>query len=85
MQITKYFTPLILIILLAIPRLRQVLPAFIHSKPEKRPLNFPEGQGGWPLYFAPLAFWYNRAFGIFFVLGLVADVLIRIFLPEFWR
>ncbi len=83
--IIKYFTPLILIVLMAIPRLRQVLPAFRNPKPETRPLNFPEGQGGWPLYFAPLAFLYNRSFGKFFVLGLIADVLFRIFLPEFWR
>jgi 1,4-dihydroxy-2-naphthoate octaprenyltransferase len=83
--ITKYFTPLILIVLVAIPALRQVLPAFTKPKPETRPLDFPEGQGGWPLYFAPLAFLYNRSFGTFFVLGLIADVLVRIFLPEFWR
>jgi 1,4-dihydroxy-2-naphthoate polyprenyltransferase len=81
----KYFTPLIFITLVAVPHLRQVLPAFTHSKPETRPLNFPEGQGGWPLYFAPLAFLYNRSFGTYFVLGLVADVLIRIFLPAFWH
>ena len=83
--VTKYFTPLILIILLALPRLGQVLPAFLKPRPAERPTNFPEGQGGWPLYFAPLSFWYNRTFGTYFVLGLVADVLIRFFLPAFWR
>lgn len=82
---TKYFTPLILIILLATPRLRQVLPTFLKPKPTERPENFSEGQGGWPLYFAPLSFWYNRTFGTYFVLGLLADVLIRFFLPAFWR
>ena len=82
---TKYFTPLILIVLIAIPRLRQVLPAFLKPKPATRPQDFPEGQGGWPLYFAPLAFGYNRSFGTLFVLGLIADVLIRLLLPAFWR
>ena len=82
---TKYFTPLILIVLLAIPRLRQVLPAFLKPKPATRPQDFPEGQGGWPLYFAPLAFGYNRSFGTLFVLGLIADVLIRLLLPTLWR
>jgi 1,4-dihydroxy-2-naphthoate octaprenyltransferase len=82
---TKYFTPLILIVLIAIPRLRQVLPAFLKPKPATRPQDFPEGQGGWPLYFAPLAFGYNRSFGTLFVLGLIADVLIRLLLPTFWR
>jgi 1,4-dihydroxy-2-naphthoate octaprenyltransferase len=82
---TKYFTPLILIGLIAIPRLLQVLPAFLKPKPAARPQDFPDGQGGWPLYFAPLAFGYNRSFGTLFVLGLIADVLIRLLLPTFWR
>jgi 1,4-dihydroxy-2-naphthoate octaprenyltransferase len=80
-----YFTPFLSIVLLAIPQFRQVLPLFNAPKPEIRPLNFPEGQGGWPLYFAPLAFMYNRAFGICLMAGLAGDVLIRIFLPELWR
>jgi len=80
-----YFTPVIALVLLALPRLRQILPTFLKAKPETRPSNFPDGQGGWPLYFAPLAFWYNRSFGTFFVLGLMADVLLRIFLPTFWH
>ena len=82
---TKYFTPLVLVTLFALPRLRQVLPAFLKPKPEERPANFPEGQGGWPLYFAPLAFWYNRSFGALLALSLVADVLIRIYMPGFWH
>ena len=82
---TKYFTPLILIVLLALPCLRTVLPALLKPKPTTRPQNFPEGQGGWPLYFAPMAFGYNRSFGTLFVLGLVADVLFRILLPTVWH
>lgn len=75
---TQYFTPLPLIVLMALPRLRQVLPAFMKQKPETRPQNFPEGQGGWPLYFAPLAFGYNRSFGMLFIIGIAADVIVRI-------
>jgi len=82
---TRYFSPLMLVVLLAIPRSRRILPAFLKPKPEVRPADFPEGQGGWPLYFAPLAFWNNRSFGTFFLLGLVADVLIRFYLPAFWH
>jgi 1,4-dihydroxy-2-naphthoate octaprenyltransferase len=81
----QYFTPLMLIVLFAVPRLRQILPAFLQPRPMERPTGFPEGQGGWPLYFAPLAFTYNSSFGTLFVLSLIADVLIRIFLPGFWR
>jgi 1,4-dihydroxy-2-naphthoate octaprenyltransferase len=82
---TKFFTPLMAIVLLAIPTFRQVYPAFLKPKPEKRPESFPDGQGGWPLYFAPMAFWNNRSFGSLFMLGLLADVLLRIFVPAFWR
>jgi 1,4-dihydroxy-2-naphthoate polyprenyltransferase len=81
----KYFTPLILTVLIALPYLRTVVSAFLGPKPANRPQDFPEGQGGWPLYFASMAFWYNRSFGTFFILGLIMDVLVRIFLPEFWR
>ena len=82
---TRYFTPLILITFIAIPRLLKVLPAFLNAKPTSRPQDFPDGQGGWPLYFAPLAFGYNRSFGALFVIGLIIDVFIRLLLPTFWR
>ncbi len=83
--VTKYFTPVMLIVLLAIPQLRKILPAFKSPKPETRPPDFPEGNGGWPLYFAPLGFVNNRSFGGYFMLGLLIDVALRIFLPAFWR
>lgn len=74
------FSFVLLITLLAIPRLRQIVPAFLQPKPIERPADFPEGQGGWPLYFAPLAFVYNRAFGLYFLLGLLTDVILKKFI-----
>jgi len=81
----KFFTPVMLVVLFAIPTLRQILPAFLKTKPAERPADFPDGQGGWPLYFAPMSFWNNRSFGMYFMLGLLVDVLLRIFIPTFWR
>ena len=81
----KYFTPVMGIVLLAIPTLRKVVPAFLKPRPETRPEMFPEGQGGWPLYFAPMAFVHNRSFGIWFVAGLIVDVVLRNLLPSFWH
>jgi 1,4-dihydroxy-2-naphthoate polyprenyltransferase len=83
--LAKFFTPVMLIVLLAIPALRESLPALMKPKPETRPEGFPDGQGGWPLYFAPIAFRNNRSFGSLFMLGLLVDVALRIFLPAFWR
>ncbi|MCC6499440.1 MAG: prenyltransferase [Anaerolineales bacterium] len=71
------FSPVILIALLALPQLRETVPAFLQPKPAERPANFPQGQGGWPLFFAPLAFRYNRTFGSLFLLGLLADVILQ--------
>jgi 1,4-dihydroxy-2-naphthoate octaprenyltransferase len=83
--LARFFTPVMLIILFAIPALRESLPPLMKPKPETRPEGFPDGQGGWPLYFAPIAFRNNRSFGLLFMLGLLIDVALRIFLPTFWR
>ena len=80
----KFFTPILGLVLLALPSLRSVYPAFRQPKPAERPADFPDGEGGWPLYFAPLAFQNNRAFGMWFMLAVLLDVALRIFLPNFW-
>lgn len=81
----KFFTPIMLIVLLALPNFLKIYPIFLKPKPETRPEGYPEGQGGWPLYFVGFAFLNNRSFGSLFMLGLFADVLLRIFLPAFLR
>lgn len=80
-----YFSPLMFVIAFALPRLKQVLPAFLQPKPDERPADFPSGQGGWPLFFAPLSFWYNRSFGALLLAGLLADTISRISFPSLWR
>lgn len=84
---TRFFTPIMLIVLLAIPALKQSIPPLTQPKPDTRPEGFPEGQGGWPLYFAPIAFRNNRRFGSLFMLGLLLDVTLRLlpFTQNFWR
>ena len=81
----KFFTPIMAIVLFAIPTLRTIYPAILKPKPAGRPADFPDGQGGWPLYFAPMAFLNNRKFGSLFMLGLLVDVILRLVLPTFWR
>jgi 1,4-dihydroxy-2-naphthoate octaprenyltransferase len=82
--LTRYFTPVLLLVLLAVPTFRKMYPQFLKPKPEVRPEEFPDGQGGWPLYFAPQAFLNNRSFGMWFMLGMILDVLFRILFPHFW-
>jgi 1,4-dihydroxy-2-naphthoate octaprenyltransferase len=80
----RYFTPVLLLVFVAFPTFLKLYPQFLKPKPETRPEGFPEGEGGWPLYFAPQAFINNRAFGMWFMLGLILDVILRLILPHFW-
>jgi 1,4-dihydroxy-2-naphthoate octaprenyltransferase len=82
--VIHYFTPVLLVVFLAVPQFLKIYPQFLKPKPETRPEAFPDGQGGWPLYFAPQAFVNNRAFGMWFMLGLIVDVILRLTLPNFW-
>ena len=72
--LVKFFTPVMLIVFLALPTFLQVYPKFLSPKPQNRP----EGQIGWPLYFVGYAFINNRKFGSFFMFGLLIDVLLRV-------
>jgi 1,4-dihydroxy-2-naphthoate octaprenyltransferase len=81
--LTRYFTPVMVMVALAVPTLLKLSAQFFKPKPETRPEGFPDGQGGWPLYFAPQAFINNRAFGMWFMLGLILDILLRIIFPVF--
>jgi 1,4-dihydroxy-2-naphthoate octaprenyltransferase len=85
--VVKFFTPALAIVLLAIPTFLKTAPALLKPKPATRPEGFPDGQGGWPLYFAPLAFINNRSFGTRFLLAVIVDAALRL-LPAtsgFWR
>jgi 1,4-dihydroxy-2-naphthoate octaprenyltransferase len=79
----KFFTPVMLIVLLALPSFLKIYPVFLKPKPQTRP----EGQPGWPLYFVGYAFYNNRTFGSLFMLGLFIDVALRLlpFTQNFWR
>jgi 1,4-dihydroxy-2-naphthoate polyprenyltransferase len=79
----KFFTPIMALVLLAVPTFLRVYPPFLKPKPE----TAPEGQIGWPLYFVGYGFYNNRAFGMYFMVGLLLDIIIRIlpFTQNFWR
>ncbi len=79
----RFFTPVMLIVFLALPTFLKIYPIFLQPKPTTRP----EGQIGWPLYFVGYAFVNNRKFGSLFMFGLLIDVVLRLlpFTQSFWR
>jgi len=73
--IIRFFTPLMLVVLFALPMFRLVLAVYRRPKPAEPPKEYPAG--AWPLWFVAFAFQHNRRFGGLFLLGLIGDVILR--------
>ena len=71
-----FFSPVMLVVLLALVTARQVWPVFLHSKPAERPEEYPAD--AWPLWFVAFAFLHNKRFGQFFLLGLILDTALHL-------
>jgi 1,4-dihydroxy-2-naphthoate octaprenyltransferase len=54
-----------------------VLPIFRQPKPAEKPANFPEV---WPNYFVAAAFVHNRQFGLFYLLGLILNAFLTVWI-----
>lgn len=78
--VTHYFTPAMLIVVLAYKDALNFFKVLNKPKPEKAP----EGWPAWPVWFSGFAFQHNRHFGGYILLGLLVDALLRIYLPGYW-
>jgi hypothetical protein len=66
------------LVVLALPSAFRSVRFFLKPRPTHRPEGYPEGNGGWPLYFVHRCFLNNRAFGGWFLLGLILDTALRL-------
>jgi 1,4-dihydroxy-2-naphthoate octaprenyltransferase len=71
---TGYFTPAMLLCFAAVPSLRRVFSTYSSPRPSAPPDDLPKGV--WPLWFVAVTFWYNRRFGLFFLVGLIGDIVL---------
>ncbi len=71
----QFFTPAMLVVLLALTAMPRLVSFYRAPKPAHKPLDFDSSI--WPLWFSAIAFWHNRRFGALFVLGLIAEVVLR--------
>ncbi|MDL1910010.1 prenyltransferase [Chloroflexi bacterium CFX6] len=78
--VPRYFTPAMLVVLLAYKEALTALKVMNRPKPAQPP----EGWPAWPVWFSGFTFQHNRRFGGLLILGLIADALLRHFLPAFW-
>ena len=65
---------LVLIVFLALTAFFQILPMFRQPKPAEKPEGYPDV---WPNYFVASAFVHNRRFGMWYLLGLILDTVIK--------
>ncbi len=71
--ITGFFSPIMLIVFLAVKDFISTIKVFLGPKPDTKPDDYPET--AWPLWFVAYAFVHNRKFGILFMLGLLVETL----------
>jgi len=64
----------VLLVFLALPRLKTALETYRKPKPAKPPENYPV----WPLWFVSWAFYHNKRAGLLFVIGLVINLLVPV-------
>jgi 1,4-dihydroxy-2-naphthoate octaprenyltransferase len=74
--ITGYFTLVMAVVVMAIPTLRRIWPMFGAPKPAEKPAGYPDV---WPNYFVAAAFIHNRSFGIWFMLALIVDSVLKVY------
>ena len=74
--ITGFFTPVMLIVLLALTLMPGVWRMFSKPYPQERPVDFPAE--AWPTYFAAVAFIHNRRYGMLFITGLLVDAILHV-------
>jgi 1,4-dihydroxy-2-naphthoate polyprenyltransferase len=72
--ISGFFTPAMLIILGALIGSPWVWKLLTQPKPETRP---EDDRTGWPMWFVSAVFVHNRFYGMLFLIGLIADALIK--------
>lgn len=71
--VTGYFSLTLLFVLLAAGALVRALRVYSRPRPVASPPNYP----AWPLWYVAFSFVHNRVFGLWFLVGLSADVVLH--------
>jgi 1,4-dihydroxy-2-naphthoate octaprenyltransferase len=71
--VVRFFTPVLILVFLAVRAFLRVLPMFRQPKPAEKPADFPDV---WPNYFVAAAFLHNREFGLLYMLGLIINAVL---------
>jgi 1,4-dihydroxy-2-naphthoate polyprenyltransferase len=75
--IMGFYTLVMAAVVLAIPTLSKTWPMFRGPKPAEKPADYPDV---WPNYFVAAAFIHNRSFGMWFMLALIIDAVLKVYI-----
>lgn len=73
--IAGIFSPVMLIVLLALYTLPRVWSIYRNPKPEEAPASL--APGIWPLWFSAVSFYHNRAYGFLLMIGLIFNAILK--------
>ena len=76
--ITGFFTPVMLVVLAALSAIPRVWAMYKSPKPESCPPEYDPSI--WPLWFSAISFYHNRRYGMFLMLGLILEVIMRLWI-----
>jgi 1,4-dihydroxy-2-naphthoate octaprenyltransferase len=79
--VPRFLTPLMLGVFFAYKPAMVALRRLSMPRPDGPPPGYPI----WPRWFSTVCFVHNRAFSNYFVLGLIADTVVRTLAPGFWH
>jgi 1,4-dihydroxy-2-naphthoate octaprenyltransferase len=71
-----YFHWIMLVVLFAVPLLKNVLTQYLKPRPAAPPDWYPKD--AWPLWFVSWSFIHNRRFGLLFLAGLIGEVVLKL-------
>lgn len=76
--ISGFFTPVMLIVLAGLTAIPRVWAMYKSPKPTTRPEEYDESI--WPLWFSAISFYHNKRYGMFFLLGLLVEIVLRLWI-----
>lgn len=74
--IAGYFSVVILVSLFSLTTVPVVWKVFKAPRPEKEPVGYPPNV--WPLYYVAAGFYFARRFALFYLLGVILDLVLRL-------
>lgn len=74
--ISGFFTPVMLLVLGGLTAIPRVWAMYKNPKPESCPSDYDPSI--WPLWFSAISFYHNRRYGMFLMVGLILEVVLRL-------